>query len=248
MGLKNAAKTESWDAHLKGMGALVDQVNEAVNFELGVIFIAIPKTGTTTVRSQTKSQGNFVVPGPHLNIVQVRDSLYIHLLKQCRNRNNRFPMTNLLSDSDIRKLTVKVFKDLFKFSAVRNPWARAASLYARREGVQVSKNMTFETYIQQHTNASDTSHWPTLHRNQYDWLCDESGVLVMDFIYKVEEFDLARHTIEERTNGRIKLGSAFLNKNPDPKSNDYRALYNDSTKKLVADHFEKDIDTFKYVF
>ena len=66
-------------------------LSEAVNFDKQCIFIAVPKTGTTTVRSQLRQQGKALIENPHLNIVQVRDSLYVYFLIRALGRNESFP-------------------------------------------------------------------------------------------------------------------------------------------------------------
>ena len=145
-------------------------------------------------------------------------------------------------------MATEIYQSCFKFSAVRNPWARAVSLYYRGEGMQLRDQMTFEAFCQNHTHASDTCQNPTLHKNQLDWLCDENGVNQMDYTYKVEEFGEAIQTINEMSNGRVQLENVNRNKNPRSKSRDYREMYNDTTKEIIAKQFEKDIDTFKYSF
>lgn len=228
--------------------ASINAINEAINFDLQSIFIAVPKTGTTSVRTQIKPRGNALVPNPHLNIIQVRDLIYPFLLRTSLGKNRSYPSRNVLPDKTVRDEAQYIFNNFFKFSAVRNPWARAVSLYFRREGVQTKSNLTFEAFCEQHSFASDTCLHPTLHENQFDWLCDESGEMVMDFVYKVEEFHSAIEEISERTEGRVQLSFKSANKNPESKSSDYRDMYNAKTKQLIAKSFEKDIDFFKYSF
>ena len=55
-------------------------VNEAVHLEKNWIFIAIPKTGTTSIRTQLKQKGVPLIPNPHLNILQVRDAINFFFL------------------------------------------------------------------------------------------------------------------------------------------------------------------------
>jgi hypothetical protein len=226
----------------------IDILNEAVNFDLQCIFIAIPKTGTTSVRRQISQPGNPFIPNPHLDIAQVRDLMYPFLLKSSLGESRDYPSQGMLLDRDIRNEAEQHFHRFFKFSAVRNPWARAVSLYCRREGVQMQEKVTFERFCEQHLYASDTCYHPTLHKNQLDWLCDQDGQIMMDLVYKVEEFDDAIEAISERTDGRIQLINKIANKNPNSKSSDYREIYNDRTRKLIAKNFEKDIDYFKYAF
>lgn len=222
--------------------------NEAVNFEKRCIFIAIPKTGTTSVRSQLRQNGVPLIKNPHLDIVQIRDSLYVYFLMQALGQNKSFPSESVTSDADLRSKANEVFGGFFKFAAVRNPWARAASLYSRREGVKTKGRISFDEFCKNHIYASDTSLHPTLHQNQLDWLCDEHGRCMMDYVYKLENFEQSINEIAELTNGRIRLINKNDNENHKSGSRSYRKLYTDTTRKLIARHFEKDIDNFKYTF
>lgn len=223
-------------------------INEAVNFEKEVIFVAIPKTGTTTVRTQLRQVGNPIIGNPHLNIVQIRDLIYIYLLKESLGTNKTFPNPNRASDSVLREKAEKIFNSFFKFSAVRNPWARAVSLYFRREGIQLKDKLTFDEFCEEHLYASDTCRHPTLHKNQYDWLSSNEGQMLVDYVYKVEDFENAIIDIKKLTNERLVLMNIKKNQNPNSKSSDYRNIYNDRTRKIIEKRFEKDIDFFKYTF
>jgi len=222
--------------------------NEAVNFDKQCIFIAVPKTGTTSIRSQLRKKGNRLIRNPHLNINQVRDSLYVYFLMQTLGRNRDYPTVSVPTDADIRLRAENVFTSFFKFAGVRNPWSRAVSLYSRREGVMTKDKMSFEEFCRGHVYASDTCCQPTLHYNQLDWLCNESGECQMDYVYKLEEFDKAIGEISEMTCGRIQLVGKHSNSNPMSSSLRYRELYTQETKDLIAKRFERDIDYFKYTF
>jgi len=226
-------------------------INQAINFDKKVIFIAIPKTGTTSIRTQLKKRGRPLIKDPHLNIRQVRQLIYFYLLKDNLGVNNNFPSNDILTDSKIWQKTDEIFNSFFKFSSVRNPWARAVSLYHRKEGTnKVSKRlkdrMTFEEFCEQHFYASDTCIHPTSHKNQIDWLTSENGKLLMDYVYKLEDFDKAIVEIEKLTDGRLILNN--IKKNTNQTTNDYRQMYNDKTRKIIEKRFEKDIDLFKYTF
>lgn len=223
-------------------------VNEAVNLEKKVIFIAVPKTGTTTVRAQTSQAGTPLIKNPHLNILQVRELIYVYLLAKSLGSNMGFPNENPVFDADVKKEANDIFESFFKFSAVRNPWARTVSLYFRREGLQLNEKMDFGKFCEYHMYASDTCYYPTLHKNQYDWLCNEEGKMLMDYVYKVENFHTAINEINELTEGKVILFNEKRNHNPISKSSDYRNMYNDKTRKIIAERFEKDIDFFKYTF
>ncbi len=223
-------------------------INEAINFEKEVIFIAIPKTGTTSVRTQLKQPGIPIIENPHLDISQIQDLIYIYLLKENLGTNRTFPNGNIANDEELRQEAEKIFNSFFKFSAVRNPWARAVSLYSRREGIKLKDKITFDEFCENHFYASDTCFHPTLHKNQIDWLTSNNGKLLMDFVYKVEEYENAIDEISKITNGRLLLDNVKRNVNPNSKSSDYRNMYNDKTRKIIEKRFEKDIDYFKYTF
>jgi chondroitin 4-sulfotransferase 11 len=223
-------------------------LNEAFNESLRCIFIAIPKTGTTSIRTQLKQEGDFLIPNPHLNIVQIRDCIYPYLLRRNVGMNNGFPTSGIQSDHQLRNTALSCFDEYFKFSFVRNPWSRAVSLYFRKEGHSMSQFMDFQSFCSQHFYASDTCLHPTLHQNQLDWLTDLSGKLLMNYVGKLEAFDQAIQIINESTQGRIRLQFKHENRNPRSLATSYRDFYDDRSREIIAKRFEKDIDTFKYSF
>ena len=104
--------------------------HEAINVTQKVIFVAVPKTGSTSVRTQVKETGKKVLYHPHLNYVQLREVFYIHQLFTYLRENQSFPTTGVLTEKEVRKLSDETFDSYFKFSSVRNPWARAAPCIA----------------------------------------------------------------------------------------------------------------------
>lgn len=224
-------------------------LNEAINFEKKCIFVAVPKTGSTSVRSQLRYRGGAcLIPNPHLSIIQIRDSLYTYFLINSLGQNSTFPSREVPADAEIRIHAKQVFESFFKFAAVRNPWARAVSLYSRREGVRLSDRMSFQDFCVDHYYASDTCRHPTLHRNQLDWLIDENGASLMDYTYKLEEFATAIKDIARMTDQRIRLSASPENVNPMSLSSAYRDLYTPEARGLIARRFERDIEYFGYCF
>jgi hypothetical protein len=229
-------------------GAAPLLLNEAFHEPMRCIFIAIPKTGTTSIRSQLKQNGDFLIPNPHLNILQIRDSIYLYYLKRSLGRNLAFPKQEVPEDSTLRLQAREAFESFFKFSLVRNPWARAVSLYFRREGRPLHQEMDFESFCEKHLYASDTCKHPTLHRNQSDWLCDESGKILMDLVCKLEAIEAGIREIADRTSGRVLLTQRHDNRNERSMASKYRDMYSERTRKIIAQRFEKDIDHFQYTF
>lgn len=223
-------------------------VNEAVNLEDNWIFIAIPKTGTTSIRTQLRQTGVPLIPNPHLNILQVRDAISLFFLKKNLATNRSFPSMGVKTYSQIKDESRNFFSGAFKFASVRNPWERAVSLFYRKEGVRDQQNASFDSFIENHFYASDTCAHPTLHKNQIDWISDDNEKILLDYIFKLEDFSKAVQDIRERTNGLIKLQDTVANKNASSRSSEYRDLYSERTKKIIAQRFEKDIDIFQFTF
>lgn len=221
--------------------------NEAVNFELGCIFIAVPKTGTSSVRGQVRSSGPFLIRNSHLTLSQVKSTLYTYLLSCSLGKNTSFPAgENVKDELEVRSHFNITFGEMFKFGSVRNPWARTYSLYRRREGIQTSGQMSFPEFVESIRYASDTCVHPLRTRSQLDWFKDEQGDVKMDYIFKLEEIDLAIRHIMEVTNGRIALKNLKENVNPGQQS--YRDVYTDKEKKHIQRLFEEDIEYFGYSF
>ena len=226
----------------------VQVVNEAVHLQQNWIFVAIPKTGTTSIRKQTIQRGRPLVPNPHLNILQIKDAIKVFFLRENLATNTNYPSNHIKSYSEIQDDALRFFDQSFKFSCVRNPWERAVSLYYRQEGIKVSDSLSFNEFVKNHFYASDTCVHPTLHRNQIDWLCDENGIILMDYIFKLEEFESAIKHIFDCTKGKLNLQFRIENRNDVSQSTDYRSLYNDECRKMIQKRFEKDIDHFKFSF
>lgn len=224
--------------------------NEAVNFDKKAIFIAVPKTGTTSIRKQLAVRGPKLIPNPHLTILQVRDGLYTYFLSQGLGNNRHFPTRpdEVPSDAEIRGHAARTFHGFFKFASVRNPWARVVSLYHRREGVQTADKMDFERFCEGLRYASDTCAHTTRMSNQLDWMVDENGKLAVDYVLKLEDLDNGLKEINARTAGRLALKEKRCNCNPRSPSVSYRKAYSDKSRAIVADIFHRDITFFGYSF
>lgn len=230
---------------LRDMGA-----NEAVNFDLSAIFVAVPKTGTTSIRRQMMEARPFMVPTPHLNILELRKVIDLYFLIQSLEKNDAYPtrVDEVLTHAEAMQRAGDFYDKCFKFGSVRNPWARVASIYSRKEGIPQSSEMSFESFCDRLEFASDTCAKPSRHRNQVDWLTDDNGDLAVDYVMKLEERSAALQDIREMTGGRISFDDVNWNKNPDSKSRNYRDIYNDKTRDIVGRVFEKDVDVLKYAF
>ncbi|MEM6965922.1 MAG: sulfotransferase family 2 domain-containing protein [Bacteroidota bacterium] len=160
------------------------------------------------------------------------------------------------------------FDEYFKFAFVRNPWDRTISFY-KYLGFQ--NFISFEKFIEDYFL---TRIWNSYRfwfiRPQADYVTDENGKLLVDFIGKFESINEDFQTILNRLNlPATKL--PYINKskksfhkkyhtfkrNPElllkvfskpDHHRHYRDYYTEKTKKLVAETYKKDIQLFNYTF
>ena len=165
-------------------------------------------------------------------------------------------------------LTAERFESYFKFSFVRNPWDRIVSEYKYR-GYPVK--IDFKTYLFKHLPAPA---WTDMYYHripQYDFLYDEAGKLLVDFVGRYEtlqaDFDqvcarvgippapLSRvnrsleegrpHTLRDL---RKRLRRTIWSKERRHTFPHYTEYYDDESREFVGRLFRKDVETFNYVF
>ncbi|MDO5758399.1 MAG: hypothetical protein Q4P24_13015 [Rhodobacterales bacterium] len=113
----------------------ITHFNEAVNPDLGVIYIAIPKTGSTTIRNQVSPlphlDRHYLSREAHLDLIQIRQGLLFFAQYQALGSNISFAAI-VASTHHLEHGAQKFFNKAFKFSVVRNPWAPSRFTIARK--------------------------------------------------------------------------------------------------------------------
>lgn len=198
------------------------------------VFVAIPKTGTHSVRQALRT---------HLggdDIEQV--GLFVE---------RRFPWPELagvghghLGLAQVRPyLGEEAFSGYFKFAFVRNPFDRFVSYCAfmtragdafERDPRAVMRHVLFRLRPLQHI----------LFRPQHEQLVDGEGRLLADFVGRVErmqqDFDAACD--------RIGLPHAALGRVNHSRHGDYRGYYDQALVEGVAELYRRDLELFGYEF
>ena len=159
-------------------------------------------------------------------------------------------------------------KKYFKFTFVRNPWARCVSRFfyesAKEERGRVWRELGFDEFIRAKGPPYEVGDerkfflrtWkcsPHLERicdkyhpyeNQIDWISSEEGEILTDFIGRVE-------TMQEDFNivcDKIGIERQQLPHQNKSKHKHYTEYYDDETREIVAEKFAKDIEYFGYDF
>jgi len=143
-------------------------------------------------------------------------------------------------------LPADLFARLFKFAFVRNPWDRVVSLFHRKERGRAGAPETFPEFCVWIENASDTCVHPTTHRNQLDWLTDESGEIAVDFVGRFENL---HHDFQHIC---TRLGTPYLplthKKSNRAGRKHYTEYYTPELRDTIGEKFAVDVERFGYGF
>ena len=143
------------------------------------------------------------------------------------------------------KLDALQYKEYFKFTVVRNPWARVFSWYKNvmrdelhRSNFGIPADVPFRDFLMRYR-----SNWAL--RTQMHWLRDLSGQIPFDFIARFESLDSDFETLcnHLNCNGLVRLPHAIKGS-----GEDYRDYYDRDTRAIVADRYREEIEYFEYSF
>ncbi len=142
-----------------------------------------------------------------------------------------------------RIMPEQIYSSLFKFAFVRNPWERLVSEYhyildnpAHHRHHRVSRLGDFESFIHYQAAREDA--------HQFRQLCHLDGEPGLDFTGRVESFEHDWQRVAERL-GLDQALPERLNQGPRV---DYRDLYTDRSRGMVAQLWQRDIELFEYQF
>ena len=156
------------------------------------------------------------------------------------------------------------FNSYFKFTSVRNPWDKAVSFYHYHikrkwdlkwdwnatnapvftEFVRNTSSYTKEKQEQIFQNTPSPCTYSKRMSNQLDWITDENGNIIVDYIMRLEnlqeDFDIICDKI-----GIPRQQLPHKNKT---NHKHYTEYYDDETRQIVAEKYAKDIEYFGYKF
>lgn len=140
------------------------------------------------------------------------------------------------------KLGKEKYNDFFKFTFVRNPWDWQVSLY---EYMLQSENHYQHELIASMKSFEEYIEWRvTQDKNlQKDFLVDDKGKIIVDFIGTFEKLDRDFQNICET----LQLSEKLPHVNKTNRRN-YQSYYNDNSKNMIYEHFKEDIEMFHYDF
>ncbi len=198
-----------------------------VDTHKNLVFIHIYKTAGKSVRKALNLSNRLEVGGVHCNAIDTMEAL---------SKNGRFAE----------------WDDAFKFSFVRNPYDWCVSLYFYIKNSpghnyhNLFKDKNFAWFID--WLIKDAMHFDKpFTSNKYqtltEFLCDKDGKLLMDFVGRMEEFNVGMNHLLARWD--IKLAEI-------PKievrgtNRDVMSMYPPFIREKVRERFADDFKMFKY--
>jgi hypothetical protein len=167
--------------------------------------------------------------------------IFIHINKAAGlSVENAFGATTLFDHSlpkdIIEKIGIDLWSQYFKFSIVRNPWDRFVSMYHFRIQNNMENHKSFERFI---TDNVDN----LLKRPQLEWISDENGNVLMDFVGKFENLQKDFNYVCSAVGANLTL--PHLNKS---EHRHYSCYYNEKTIQMVKNICQVDANAFNYTF
>lgn len=150
----------------------------------------------------------------------------------------------------IRELGLPAWQNKFTFSFVRNPWDRVVSHYHYRVETDqtglATRTISFTEWVFRAYAAHDPAYYdvPKFFMPQSNWLLDDKGDLLVDFVGRFESLENDFDMIRERLH-RTDIVLPHVKKS---QHDHYRSYYNEATKKIVETWFSADIKRFGYCF
>jgi len=130
-----------------------------------------------------------------------------------------------------------LFNTYFKFTIVRNPWDRIASVYDHLFGDGSVDHEKFADWVKKISSSRKNL-------NQYNLIYDKNEESLLDFIGKYENLDTCYTYLKSKINN----GNELEVTEKQLATTSYTKYYNQETIDLVADLCSKDIEHFNYDF
>jgi hypothetical protein len=165
-------------------------------------------------------------------------------------------------------LSPEQFASYFKFSFVRNPWDRIVSEYKYRK---YPTKIDFKTYLFKHLPTPGWSDGYCHIIPQYDFLFDENGRLLVDFVGRYERLQAdftivcdhlglpsqavphVHRSLEKKRPETLRqylsqTWHSLWDKQHKHTFGHYTEYYDHESREFVTQLYEKDITTFNYAF
>ena len=189
---------------------VLEKVVSVINIKHNLIFIRVPRTASTSIGNVS-----FIGNGSHTRAINIRNVVRRNL-RGC-----------------------PLYKEMFKFGFVRNPWDRLLSGYSYKKD-NINKE-DFNNFVEG-INGNKLHHVFYL-VPQWMYLCDDHKRLLVDFVGRYENLQ------EDWEKVCKKLGMyEDLEQHNMGKQLLYKEYYTDESREKVAELYREDIEIFGYKY
>jgi hypothetical protein len=141
-------------------------------------------------------------------------------------------------------LSPREYRQYFKFTFVRNPWARVFSWYQNvmrdrlhRNTLGIPDACSLSEFV--HLNAEQWALRPQLH-----WIKDRSGKIALDFIGRYESLEDDFKIVCQR----LGIVDSKLPKMLTSEDQEYTAYYDQDSRELIARRYAPEIEIFGFYY
>ena len=202
----------------------------------GFWFVDIPRTSSSSVRTEL---------GEVFGQAYSKANLFEREFSAAQIWEDHVPALEVL-----KYLGPRIWKKIYKFSIVRNPWERIHSQYRyQMKASNIPQDWSFDEYIDRLSNADSADRYFRYNPLRYrmvDFLMDRNGTVLVDEIVYCEKRTEHLKKIGKRI-GVPSLGDRHIQFANSPPFG-YAQYYSDRTRDKVAQLYEEDIRAFGYTF
>ena len=228
-----------------------------ISHDLRCIFIHIPKAAGTSIEQALGHFEGQPESGPRRQHWQDHRTLRMlekprltpyaftsreNLVEWLRPIPRRFRRHN--NPRNAYTLTREQYDSYYKFTVVRNPWARVSSWYGnvmswepRKKKLGIREDLTLEEFL------TRFAHLRALRPQTY-WIRNFRGEIPLDRVCRFEDLaDEFASVCEELGTGPLELPHRVKSRR-----HDYRTRYDDEAADVVARRYAEEIELFGYTF
>lgn len=224
-----------------------------ISHEYRCIFIHIPKCAGTSIESAlghlTTHKGRHGQDHRSLRMIEqpwIKPKSFSsidNLADSCRRFKHQYLQQHLNPNNAIT-LTKSQYQEYFKFTVVRNPWARAVSCYknimrdeVHLKELRIQSDLSFTAFLRKFSGKG-------MLRPQTYWIKSFDGSIPMDFICRFE--NLAEDT--KTAFSKLGLDDVTLPHKIKGAKDDFREYFDDEANSLILKNFKEEISLFDYSF